>query len=324
MDPKKVSSLLMLVLVTLWGLDYSVAKTALEVFRPLNLMFFKYAGGLVVMFILKLAIDRKFTVRKQDIVMFILCALVGQVMYYFCEYSAMEYIPVSLITIILAFVPIVSILIERIAFKRKFSAKMAVWLLVCIIGIALVIGADFRILLQGKAIGYLLAFGAVMCWNAYNFLTEKISEHYTSLTMSFNQLLCTTLISLPYAIHVMPPASEFTPNLILRLAYLGMGSAGLGYLILVRGIRDLGPTISAMFTNFMPVTSTIFGWLILGEHLGWLQIVGGLIVIVASCIVISEKGKLDNARARAEADVAAGNTPVDPAKSDAADAGDAL
>ena len=303
MDPKKVSSLLMLVLVTLWGLDYSVAKTALEVFRPLNLMFFKYAGGLVVMFILKLAIDRKFTVRKQDIIMFILCGATGQVLYYFCEYSAMEYIPVSLITIILSFVPIVSILIERIAFKRKFSAKMAVWLLVCIIGIALVIGADFRVLLQGKAIGYLLAFGAVMCWNIYNFLTEKIAEHYTSLTMSFNQLLCTTLISLPYAIHVMPPASEFTPSLILRLAYLGMGSAGLGYLILVRGIRDLGPTI--------------FGWLILGEHLGWLQIVGGLIVIFASCVVISEKGKLDNARARAEADAAAGNTPVDPAESDA-------
>ncbi len=299
MDPKRVSSLLMLILVTLWGLDYSVAKTALEVFRPLNLMFFKYAGGLVVMFILKLAIDRRFTVRKQDIIMFILCALVGQVLYYFCEYSAMEYIPVSLITIVLSFVPVVSILIERIAFKRKFSAKMVAWLLVCIIGIALVIGADFRILLQGKAIGYLLAFGAVLCWNAYNFLTERIAAHYTSLTMAFNQLFCTTLISLPYAVHVMPPASEFTPSLILRLAYLGVGSAGLGYLILVRGIRDLGPTISAMFTNFMPVTSTIFGWLILGEHLGWLQIVGGLIVVFASCIVISEKGKLDNARAGA-------------------------
>lgn len=317
MDPKKVSSLLMLVLVTLWGLDYSVAKTALEVFRPLNLMFFKYAGGLVVMFLLKLAIDRRFAVRKQDIIMFILCGVTGQVMYYFCEYSAMEYIPVSLITIILSFVPIVSILIERIVFKHRFSAKMAAWLIVCIIGIALVIGADFRVLLQGKAIGYLLAFGAVMCWNAYNFLTEKIAEHYTSLTMSFNQLLCTTLISLPYAIHVMPPASEFTPSLILRLVYLGVGSAGLGYLILVRGIRDLGPTISAMFTNFLPVASTIFGWLILGEHLGWLQIAGGLIVIFASCIVIAEKGKLDNARARAEADAAAGNDPVDPAKTNA-------
>lgn len=302
MDPKKVSSLLMLVLVTLWGLDYSIAKGALEVFRPLNLMFFKYAGGLTVMFILKLAIDRRFTVRKKDIIFFVLCALSGQILYYFCEYSAMEYIPVSLITIILSFVPIVSILIERIAFKRRFSAKMAAWLLVCVVGVALVIGADFRVLLQGRAIGYLLAFGAVMAWNIYNFLTERIAESYTSLTMSFNQLLCTVLISLPYAIHVMPPASEFTPGLIMRLAYLGLGSAGFGYLILVRGIRDLGPTISAMFTNFLPVTSTVFGWMILGEHLGLMQIIGGVVVVIASCIVISEKGKLDNARAREAAD----------------------
>ncbi len=304
MDSKKVSSLLMLFLVTLWGLDYSVAKGAPEVLKPLELMFFKYAGGLVVMFILKLAFDRKFILRKKDIVTIVLCSLVGQVGYYFCEYTSMDYIPVSLITVILSLVPIVSVVIERIIFKRKFSGKMVFWMIICVIGVALVIGADFRVLLQGKALGYLLAFGAVMAWNIYNFLTERISRQYTSLSMSFNQLLCTTVISLPYAIHAMPPASEFTPGIWLSLAYLGMGSAGVGYLIMVRSIRDLGPTTTSMFVNFMPVTSTIFGWIILGERLGWLQIVGGLIVIGAACIVIAEKGKLDNARARAEADEA--------------------
>ena len=308
MDQKKATALLMLIPVTLWGLDYSIAKGALEVFRPLNLMFFKYAGGVVVMFVLKLLLDRKFTVQKKDIIFFLLCALTGQILYYFCEYGAMAYIPVSLITIILSFVPIVSILIERIVFQRKFSAKIVASLIVCVIGVALVIGADFRVLLQGKIIGYLLAFGAVISWNAYNFLTERISGHYTSLTMSFNQMVCTTLISLPYAMHVMPQASEFTPGLIFRLIYLGMGSAGIGYLILMRGIRDLGATVASVFTNFLPVTSTIFGWMILGEHLGVIQILGGIIVVAASCIVISEKGKVDNGRARdrreAETDIA--------------------
>lgn len=305
MDPKKATSLLMLIPVTLWGLDYSVAKGALEVFRPMNLMFFKYAGGVVIMFVLKLILDRKFTVRKKDIFFFILCALTGQILYYCCEYTAMAYIPVSLITIILSFVPIVSILIERVAFHRKFSVRIVVWLIVCVIGVALVIGADFRVLLQGKVIGYLLAFGAVISWNAYNFITERIAEHYTSLTMSFNQMVCTTLICLPYAIHVMPPASVFTPALILKLVYLGIGSAGFGYLIMIRGIRDLGPTITVMYTNFLPVTSTIFGWLLLGEKLGMVQIIGGIIVVAASCVVISEKGKLDNARARAQAEASA-------------------
>ena len=86
-----------------------MAKNALEVFRPLNLMFFKYLGGLIVITLIKAVAERKFTIRKKDIIFFVMCSLTGQVLYYFCEYTAMEYIPVALITIILSFVPSISI-----------------------------------------------------------------------------------------------------------------------------------------------------------------------------------------------------------------------
>ena len=282
----------MFVLVFMGGLDYSVAKNALEVFRPLNLMFFKYLGGLIVITAIKVAAERRFTVRKKDIIFFVLCSLTGQVLYYFCEYTAMEYIPVALITIILSFVPIISILIERVFFKNKLSVRIITGLVVCVIGVGLVIGADFKSLFSGRALGYLLAFGAAISWNLYNFITARISRTYTELTMAFNQLLCTVLISLPYAAAVMPPAECFTPKIILSLAYLGVGSAGTGYLIYVRGVKYLGPTVSSLFSNFLPVTSTFFGWLILGQSLGIMQIAGGLIVIVSACYVIIEKSRL--------------------------------
>ena len=282
----------MFALVFMWGLDYSVAKNALEVFRPLNLMFFKYLGGLIVITLIKVIAERKFTIRKKDIIFFVMCSLTGQVLYYFCEYTAMEYIPVALITIILSFVPIISILIERVFFKTELSVSIIAGLVVCVIGVGLVIGADFKSLFSGRALGYLLAFGAVISWNLYNFITARISRTYTELTMAFNQLLCTVLISLPYAAAVMPPAECFTPKIILSLAYLGVGSAGTGYLIYVRGVKYLGPTISSLFSNFLPVTSTFFGWLILGQSLGVMQIAGGLIVIVSACYVIIEKSRL--------------------------------
>ena len=195
----------MFALVFMWGLDYSVAKNALEVFRPLNLMFFKYLGGLIVITLIKAVAERKFTIRKKDIIFFVMCSLTGQVLYYFCEYTAMEYIPVALITIILSFVPIISILIERVFFKTKLSVSIIAGLVVCVIG---------------------------------------------------------------------------------------MGSAGTGYLIYVRGVKYLGPTISSLFSNFLPVTSTFFGWLILGQSLGVMEIAGGLIVIVSACYVIIEKSRL--------------------------------
>lgn len=293
MEKRKVTFVLMFVVVCIWGLDYSIAKGALEVFEPLNLMFLKYAGGLLTITVIKLFTDREFRISKKDIIFFVMCSFTGQILYYFCEYSAITYIPVSLITIVLAFVPAVSIIIERIVFKRRFSAKITGGIIVCIIGVALVIGADFRVLLQGRAIGYLLAFGAVLSWNAYNFLTAKISKSYASLTMAFNQVTCTVLISAPYALSTMPALNEITFGTVGRVVYLGIVSAGIGYLIYIRGIRDLGPTVASMFSNLLPVTSTFFGWLILGQSIEPLQIAGGVVVVLSSFIVINEKGRLD-------------------------------
>ena len=155
------------------------------------------------------------------------------------------------------------------------------------------IGTDFRLLLQGRLTGYLLAFGAVISWNCYNFITAKVSENYDSATMSFTQLTCTVLLIMPYALHNMPPIEDFTPGVIGGIIYLGCVSAGIGFFIMVNGLKVLGPTISAMFSNFLPVTATFFGWLFLGETIGILQFAGGAVVIASSCVVIAEKGKME-------------------------------
>ena len=293
MDVKKTAFLMMCGLVMLWGLDYVLAKKALEVLAPMNLLFLKYSTGLLLMLAVKLKVDRKHWVRPKDIPLFVLCSITGEILYFFCEYTAMDYIPVSLITIILSFVPAVSIIIERVVFRKKFNAKIVAGVLMCIIGVAVVIGTDFRELLSGRAIGYVLAFGAVISWNMYNFLTARLGEGYSGVNLAFTQLCCTVLLVMPYALHTMTPTEDFTPGVIGGIIYLGFGSAGIGFFIMVNGLKVLGPTVSAMFSNFLPVTATFFGWLFLGQVIGISQLIGGVIVIVSSCIVIAEKGKME-------------------------------
>lgn len=283
----------MSMLVCFWGLDYVFAKEALNILQPMNLLFLKYSVGFLVLLAIKLKVDRKTLVKKKDIPWFILCSITGEVLYFFCEYTAMDYIPVSLITIILSFVPAVSIIIERVILKRRLTGKIVFGVALCIVGVIIVIGADFRELMQGRIIGYLLAFGAVISWNCYNFITAKISRDYNSSTMSFTQLCCTVLLIMPYAIHTMPSIETFTPSVIGGIIYLGCVSAGIGFFIMVNGLKVLGPTISAMFSNFLPVTATFFGWLFLGETIGFMQFVGGAVVVASSCVVIIEKGKME-------------------------------
>lgn len=293
MNERSKALMLMSLLVCFWGLDYVFAKEALNILQPMSLLFLKYLVGLVVVFTIKLKVDRKAVIRKKDIPWFILCSITGEILYFFCEYTAMDYIPVSLITIILSFVPAVSIMIERVVLKRKLTGKTILGVLCCILGVVIVMGADFRLLLQGRLTGYLLAFGAVISWNCYNFITAKVSRSYSSATMSFTQLCCTVLLVAPYALHNLPPAEDFTPGVIGGIIYLGCASAGIGFFILVNGLKVLGPTISAMFSNFLPVTATFFGWVFLGETIGIMQFAGGAIVIASSCLVIVEKGKTE-------------------------------
>ena len=75
MNEKGTAFLLMCGLVCVWGLDYVFAKAALTVLEPLNLLFLKYATGLVLVLAIKLKQDRRSVVRVKDIPFFVLCSL---------------------------------------------------------------------------------------------------------------------------------------------------------------------------------------------------------------------------------------------------------
>lgn len=286
--------LLMVLLVFAWGLEYIFAKQALTIMPALTLVCFKYTIGFLVVLGIKLKLDGRGMMRKEDIPLFICCAVFGEIGYFYVEYTAMDYLPVSLITIVLAFVPALSIVIDRVKYKKKSTTIMTMGILLSIFGIALVIGVDYHILLQGRIIGYLLAFGAVLLWNVYNFLTASLHERYDSATLTLNQLICTVLITFPYALTHLPGSGTITPSVIGGLLYLGVLSTGFGFMVQVRALHILGPTVTAIFSNFLPVTTTLFGWLILRETILPIQMLGGAIVIAAGYMVIKEKGRVED------------------------------
>ena len=279
---------LMTFLVIAWGLDYVVAKQALESMDSLTLMFFKYAVGFLVVLVLKLKLDPT-PIRKKDVLLFLACAIVGDIGYFFFEYNAMDYLPISLITLILSFVPVISLLAERAIYHRKITRRMAIGVIVCTLGVGLVIGADLQQMLTGRLLGYLLAFGAVISWNAYNFITASMQDRYSSINVSFYQIAFTITLLFPYAVTHLPSPEQVTSQVVWGVVYLGVISAGIGFYIQVKSIHIIGVTPASMFSNFMPVTSTFFGWLILGEWISTLQIIGGIVIIVSGAVVIREK-----------------------------------
>lgn len=290
---KTVVYALMTFLVFAWGFDYIVAKTALSVLEPLTLVFFKYFIGATVLGIARAWKGKKFPMKKKDIKLFICCSIFGQMLYFLCEYSALDYLPVSTITIVLAFVPMLSIMIETVLSRKLPSAIIVIGILIGIIGVAMVIGVDLSAFRTGKGLGYLLVFGAVVFWNIYNFLTAKLSGKYETFDLAFLQLFCSALVILPIAVCNLPAAEEISIRLILEILYLGIVNASVGFSIYVISVSVIGPTPSSIFSNFIPLTAAFFGWIFLEEIITPLQMCGGAIVVASGATVIWQKGKAE-------------------------------
>ncbi len=293
---RTTAHILMVLLVINWGIDYSMAKNALELLDPLQIVFFKYLIAFCIFLIIKIAKKIKLNVTIRVLPIFILCAITGEILYYLCEYMALDYLPVSMVTIMLTFTPMLSVGIERLLYKIKSNWKINIGILISIVGVGFIIGLEFGEISGRTLIGYGLCIGAIISWNAYNFLTSKLRGDYHTVTVGFTQICCTAIICAPLGLRNLPSIELVTFDVVGSVLYLGILSGGLGFFCYIYAIGKLGPTTNAVYSNFLPVTATFFGWLFLGETLGIWQIMGGIIVITAGCFVIREKGKIDKER----------------------------
>lgn len=292
MIKKRTAHLLMIFVVFLWGLDIVVAKDATSFLPPICVTFSKYAIGAVIIGAITIAKEGFSFVSKKDFPQLIICAITGQVLYSLFQYKALDFMAVSLITVMLAFVPTVSIILEKILYHRSANKKIYIGLFLSVIGVALTVGGDWKVILQGEVFGYLLCLGAILSWNCYNFITASFSNNYTPLSLSFNQMLCTSLIAMPFAIANMPEISSFSLIIVSEMVYIGV-SAGITFIIYIMAIHAIGPTAISIYSNLYPVTATILAWLFLNESIGMIQLIGGAIVIFSACFIIVEKNRLD-------------------------------
>lgn len=286
--------IMMTFLVIVWGLEYAVAKDALDHVDAMIILNVKYFFGALLIAAVAWKTSGFHLPEKKDIPVLIGTTILGHIIYFYCEYAAMATVPVANITIILGFLPIGTILIEKLLFHRRMSGKLLLFMLVCLVGIFLTIGADLHSVQGGSVWGYLMCLGALGAWLGYLFLTENVANKYGSIEIALYQTIIAWVLTSPAMFPHIQQLPDLPPRVMIELLYLGIVSEGLCFLAEVTGLEKLGPTISAVYSNFLPVTSALFGVILLGQNLVPLQYLGGALVIAAGFLVIREKARLDD------------------------------
>ena len=78
----------------------------------------------------------------------------------------------------------------------------------------------------------------------------------------------------------------------LTIAYLGVISTVLSYVLFAKGIELIGPTAASSYVFLVPVFGVLGGWLLLDEEIGASMVLGFVLIVVGVTEVQRESERL--------------------------------
>jgi probable blue pigment (indigoidine) exporter len=150
-------------------------------------------------------------------------------------------------------------------------------------GLAGVLGVGLLVVQPGArldGLGIAAAAGSAVVMATGVVLSKRWPAPAPLLAVTGWQLVAGGTVLLPVALLVEgPPPSSLSAGNMLGYAYLTLIGAAVAYTLWFRGIRELPPTNVTFLTLLSPTVATIVGWLALGQDLGPLQVVGGVLIL---------------------------------------------
>ncbi|MCX7655550.1 MAG: DMT family transporter [Treponemataceae bacterium] len=275
--------------VLFWGISFVSIKVAVAVIPPMTLGALRFALALLFLYGIKKWKAPAEKLQKGDLVYLAGAGFVGVTAYFFFENNGVALIAASEASIIVAAIPVFSMLAEQIVsavlhqkikglhFLQWFGAVLSMFGVWCITSPAIVGGG--KELATRDPQGYFFMMGAVISWVLYAFLTRPLCTHHSTIFIVFWQSLFGFLGFLPFTLSEQAHWSIIPVSVWGHVGYLGIFCSALGYLFYVEGLETLGVGPSSVFINLIPVVTVGVAFFSLGERLTPIQLVGTVLVL---------------------------------------------
>ena len=198
----------------------------------------------------------------------------------------------AMVSILVSIVPVfTAILAHFLIPDEKLNGKKLVAILGGFVGVVILFWPNLQNSTHAANLGLLAILGGSLFFAISAIITRRETSKGDPLVQSFIMLLGADIgawaITLVLEPNISLPTQFSTWG---ALAFLGVFSSGLAYLLYYNLMAEIGPTRTMMVSYLMPVVGVVLGVAILGEHSDWSMLVGGAVVLV-SIWVINQKDK---------------------------------
>lgn len=272
----------LLLMVVIWGINFPVAKAALSELTPLAFNALRFPLAAVVVLIAIRAAGGNVWPRPEDRWRVVGLGLLGNVCYQQFFIFGLNHTRAGTASVLLAGTPIITALLSAYAGHERVTTRTWAGVVATFAGIGIVVlagdGVDDG---QSRLIGDVLMIAASCSWALYTVGSRDLinrygSVQYTAWTLWVGALvLC--MIGLPDVLRT--DLAGVSTGAWIGVVYAGALSIGVAYLIWYFGVRRIGNTKTATYSNLVPVVALIAAWIQLGETPLPGQIAGAAVII---------------------------------------------
>lgn len=212
-------------------------------------------------------------------------ALLGLLGYYLSslfDFLGLQYISAGLERLILFLYPTLVVVLSALFLGHRITRQALYSLLLCYAGIALAVGHDLNTMGDHTAllIGGGWVFASTLTYALYMMGASKVIARVGATRFTAYASLFACFFCLGHFFLTRPLSALHVPTLVyvdgLALALI---STALPIYCMARAMRTLTPGKVALVGTLGPVLTIFFGWVILGEALSLLQMLGTVLVL---------------------------------------------
>ena len=258
-------------------------------YSPENVLFYRFFTAALLLFAVILAKGSHFRVTLKELAALIAFGFLFAVSS-LTYYASFKYMDAGLASTLLFLYPLEVSVMMAIFFKERIKLWTIVSIAVSMSGVALLYrGGDGTAL---STAGLALVFASSLSYAIYMVMANRINLQMGAVKMTFYAICFCLVFLLLYSVIF---GSGFPPLFTQASSWgwgfmLGLVPTVLSLIFMVKAVKIIGSTPTAILGALEPVTAVAIGVLVFGEILTG-RLVAGIILILGSVVLIAAKRK---------------------------------
>jgi len=274
----------------MWSLHIVGSKYSLSNgFLPMPFLIIRFVSAAVVFTAIAFFVDRTLRIEGRSDQLHVAGAAVMFALNQIAFVFALRATTAVTVSLVFGLFPITVGVLAALLGREAMTKQTFLAGVVSFIGVTLVVigipGGMSK--LSGEIWGILIALCIPLSWAFFSLLIGPPMKHHTPMRINAVVLPATALAMLAIGFTSLSKQKYEDPTTLawICLAYSALGTLVLTNLLWFKVVGKVGAATSSYFLNIQPFGAALLAWLLLGETITLVQIVGG--IGIAAGIVIS-------------------------------------